>query len=71
MERIRLSNFINNVFLPTENYIESFNPSTGELNCLVPDSGKKEADIAVEAAHTAFKKWSDSFFLPKIRFTQK
>ncbi len=58
MDPIRISNFINNVFVPTEAHIESFNPSTGELLCFVPDSGKKEADIAVEAANSAFKKWS-------------
>lgn len=57
MKPIRISNFINNVFVPTEEHIESFNPSTGEVICFLPDSGKKEADSAVEAAHTAFKKW--------------
>jgi acyl-CoA reductase-like NAD-dependent aldehyde dehydrogenase len=34
------------------------NPSTGKLLCLVPDSDKKEADMAVEAACLAFKTWS-------------
>ena len=47
---IKISNFINNAFVATENKIESFNPSNGRLLCLVPDSGKLEADMAVEAA---------------------
>lgn len=68
MEPIRISNFINNVFLPTENYIESRNPSTDEVICFVPDSGKKEADIAVEAAHTAFKQWSVLYFTCSLIF---
>ena len=47
---IIISNFVNNVFVKSENKIESFNPSNGRLLCLVPDSGKLEADMAVEAA---------------------
>lgn len=69
MERVKLANFINNVFVPTDEYIESYNPSTGDLHCLVPDSGKKEADIAVEAAHTAFKKWSVNLNLHYLQYT--
>ena len=55
---IQISNFINNVFVPTESQIESQNPSTGKLLCYVPDSGKKETDMAVESAFQAFKTWS-------------
>jgi acyl-CoA reductase-like NAD-dependent aldehyde dehydrogenase len=47
---ITISNFINNVFVQSESKIESFNPSNGRLLCLVPDSGKLETDMAVEAA---------------------
>ncbi len=51
MEKIiKISNFINNAFVTTESKIESFNPSNGRLLCLVPDSGKLETDMAVEAA---------------------
>lgn len=45
---VHISNFINNVFVPTESTIESFCPSNGKLLCHVPDSGPREADMAVE-----------------------
>lgn len=57
--------------MPTDEHIESFNPSTGELICFVPDSGKKEADSAVEAAHTAFKKWSVTPIAERARILNK
>jgi len=53
-EPIIISNFINNVFVQSETKIESFNPSNGRLLCLVPDSGKLETDMAVEAALQGF-----------------
>ena len=59
MEKVvHISNFINNVYVSTESHIESYNPSNGKLLCTVPDSGKREADMAVEAASQAFKTWS-------------
>lgn len=39
-------------------YIESFNPATGELLCLVPDSGETDVAEAVAAAGSAFPAWS-------------
>ena len=55
---VRISNFINNVYTTTENQIESHNPSNGSVLCVMSDSGKKEADMAVTAANQAFKTWS-------------
>lgn len=55
---VRLSNFINNVYVPTVSQVESFNPSTGKLLYFTSDSGKEEADMAVTAANQAFKTWS-------------
>jgi hypothetical protein len=43
-----ISNFINNVFVPTAETIDSFSPINGKLLCQVPDSGAREADMAVE-----------------------
>jgi acyl-CoA reductase-like NAD-dependent aldehyde dehydrogenase len=54
----RISNFINNVYVDTEDHIESLNPSNGEVLCRMSDSGKEEADMAVDAAKKAFKTWS-------------
>ena len=56
---VQINNFINNVFVSgDQDKIESFNPSNGELICTMPDSGHKEADMAVSAAAEAFKTWS-------------
>jgi acyl-CoA reductase-like NAD-dependent aldehyde dehydrogenase len=68
---IKISNFINNVFQPTNDYIESYSPNTGKLLCLVPDSGKRESDMAVEAAHTAFKTWSVKPVAERARILNK
>ncbi|KAK1338040.1 hypothetical protein QTO34_001147 [Cnephaeus nilssonii] len=45
-------------FLPCNSYIDSYDPSTGEVYCRVPDSGKEEVEAAVEAARAAFPGWS-------------
>ncbi len=50
---IELKNFINGQFLPTDEYIESFDPSTAEAYAKVPRSGKSEVDLAVAAAEKA------------------
>ena len=39
-------------------YIENYNPSTGQVYCLIPDSSKEDVDVAVESASSAFKEWS-------------
>lgn len=37
-----LENYIGGKFVPCQNHIDSYNPSTGEVYCKVPDSGKDE-----------------------------
>nr|XP_027794342.1 2-aminomuconic semialdehyde dehydrogenase [Marmota flaviventris] len=58
MELLMLENFIDGRFLPCHSYIDSYDPSTGEVYCKVPDSGKEEIEAAVEAARKAFPSWS-------------
>ncbi|XP_054578308.1 2-aminomuconic semialdehyde dehydrogenase isoform X2 [Eptesicus fuscus] len=55
---LMLENFIGGKFLPCNSYIDSYDPSTGEVYCRVPDSGKEEVEAAVEAARAAFPGWS-------------
>ncbi|EDO46344.1 predicted protein [Nematostella vectensis] len=57
---IVLQNFINGEFLSCDRYIDSYDPSRGEVYCKVPDSGKEHVDLAVAAANAAFKSWSVS-----------
>ena len=40
------------------NYLDNYNPSTGKVYSLIPDSDKDDVDIAVAAAKKAFKGWS-------------
>ena len=53
---LMLENFINGQFVPCENHIDSYDPSTGKVYCKVPDSDKKEVDMAVKAARDAFER---------------
>nr|XP_045014912.1 2-aminomuconic semialdehyde dehydrogenase isoform X2 [Jaculus jaculus] len=57
-ELLMLENFIGGKFLPCNSYIDSYDPSTGEVYCKVPNSGKEEIEAAVEAAREAFPAWS-------------
>ena len=51
-----LDNFINGEFVPCGAHIDSYDPSTGNVYCKVPDSGKEEVDLAVKAAKEAFER---------------
>jgi aminomuconate-semialdehyde/2-hydroxymuconate-6-semialdehyde dehydrogenase len=42
----------------SENYLDNFNPSTGEVYSLIPDSDERDVESAVEAASKAFPVWS-------------
>lgn len=37
-----LENYIGGKFLPCGSHIDSYDPSTGEVYCRVPDSGEEE-----------------------------
>lgn len=39
---LTLENFINGKFVPCNSYLDSYDPSTGEVYCRVPNSGKEE-----------------------------
>ncbi|MCS7085553.1 MAG: aldehyde dehydrogenase [Bacteroidia bacterium] len=54
----RLTNYIGGRNVATENYLENVEPATGQVYCLVPDSGLKETRAAVDAAVRAFESWS-------------
>ncbi|XP_044532969.1 2-aminomuconic semialdehyde dehydrogenase isoform X3 [Gracilinanus agilis] len=55
---LELENFIAGKFIPCNSHIDSYDPSTGEVYCKVPDSGKEEIEAAVMAAREAFPHWS-------------
>ncbi|XP_010080682.1 PREDICTED: aldehyde dehydrogenase family 8 member A1 isoform X2 [Pterocles gutturalis] len=66
-----LENFIAGKFVPCSSYIDSYNPSTGEVYCRVPDSGKEEVEAAVKAAKAAFPIWSSKSPLERSRVLNK
>lgn len=58
MERIQ--NFINGVFAePTKGqYIDNYEPATGQVYCQIPNSTEEDIEAAVIAAENAFPIWS-------------
>lgn len=57
---LKLENYIGGkVVKPvSENYLDNFNPATGEVYSLIPDSDERDVERAVEAAKKAFPAWS-------------
>uniref|UniRef100_A0A8D0H4K3 2-aminomuconic semialdehyde dehydrogenase n=1 Tax=Sphenodon punctatus TaxID=8508 RepID=A0A8D0H4K3_SPHPU len=53
-----LENFIAGKFVSCASYLDSYDPSTGNVYCRVPDSGRDEVQAAVAAAQNAFPGWS-------------
>ncbi|XP_051947912.1 2-aminomuconic semialdehyde dehydrogenase [Xyrauchen texanus] len=58
MNYLVLENYIGGKFVPCSKLIDSYDPSTGEVYCKVPESGPEEVDAAVRAAKEAFPDWS-------------
>lgn len=58
MEKIQ--NYIDGVLVaPISNqYLDNYEPSTGEVYSYIPDSDKEDVDVAVKAAKEAFPAWS-------------
>ena len=57
----KLSNFINGAYLAplSGKYIDNFEPATGKVYSLIPDSDASDVELAVEAASNAFPLWSN------------
>ena len=56
----KILNYINGELVEPDsgNYLENYNPSTGKVYSLTPDSEKSDIDNAVASAKQAFKTWS-------------
>ncbi|MBW8050295.1 MAG: aldehyde dehydrogenase [Cytophagales bacterium] len=56
----KLKNYINGELIEPKSgkYIDNYNPATGEVYSLIPDSDEKDVALAVEAAKKAFPQWS-------------
>jgi aminomuconate-semialdehyde/2-hydroxymuconate-6-semialdehyde dehydrogenase len=42
----------------SESYLDNYNPATGEVYSLIPDSDARDVELAAEAARYAFDDWS-------------
>ncbi len=65
----QIENYIGGELMPplSDDYLDNFNPATGEVYSLIPDSDERDVESAVEAAKTAFPAWSATS--PEERFT--
>eukprot|EP01084_Bolivina_argentea_P126965 224658_1 len=56
----KLTNYINGEFVApiSGKYIDNINPSTQQVNNLIPDSDSRDVEKAVRAAQNAYKTWS-------------
>ena len=57
---IRLQNYIGGTLAEplSGKYLDNFDPSTGEVYSLIPDSDQSDVELAVHAADAAFPAWS-------------
>ena len=58
---IKLQNFINGNYIApiSDAYIDNYEPATGQVYSLIPDSDDRDVELAVEAAEKAFPIWSN------------
>jgi len=56
----KLANFIDGAYIaPIDNqYIDNYEPATGKVYSLIPNSNEKDVELAVKAAEKAFPIWS-------------
>jgi aminomuconate-semialdehyde/2-hydroxymuconate-6-semialdehyde dehydrogenase len=58
---IKLQNFINGNYIApiSDAYMDNYEPATGQVYSLIPDSDERDVELAVEAAENAFPIWSN------------
>ncbi|HNR19192.1 MAG TPA: aldehyde dehydrogenase [Bacteroidia bacterium] len=61
MSPTKISNYINGELIaPASNsYLNNYNPATGKVYSLIPDSDERDVQVAVDAATAAFPVWSN------------
>ena len=58
----KILNYINGALHQpsSKQYIDNYEPATGKVYSLVPDSDARDVQQAVDAARTAFPSWSQT-----------
>ncbi|MDX2301772.1 MAG: aldehyde dehydrogenase [Microscillaceae bacterium] len=56
----KIQNYIGGQLVPplSGNYLDNYNPATGEIFAQIPDSDERDVQLAVESAQKAFAEWS-------------
>ena len=69
----KLKNYINGALTTpySNNYINDYNPATGEVFTMLPDSGEEDVQLAVESAEKAFDKWSNTTVEKRSEYLMK
>jgi len=59
---MKIKNYINGEYVNpiSNNWIENYNPSIGEVYGQLPDSNSQDVEIAYKAAETALQSWSET-----------
>ncbi|MFT7352745.1 MAG: aminomuconate-semialdehyde/2-hydroxymuconate-6-semialdehyde dehydrogenase, partial [Flavobacterium sp.] len=70
---MNIQNYINGQFVdPIENnWIENYNPASGEVYGQIPNSTKEDVEKAYEAAAAAFPKWSNTTLEERSKILSK
>ena len=57
---LKIENYVNGELIKpvSDNYLDNYNPATGEVYSQIPDSDENDVALAVEAAKKAFPVWS-------------
>jgi aminomuconate-semialdehyde/2-hydroxymuconate-6-semialdehyde dehydrogenase len=57
---LKLQNYINGQLVEpvSKTYFDNYNPATGKVYSLIPDSDEKDIELAYQAANNAFPSWS-------------
>ena len=73
MNNMNIKNYINGQFVnPIENnWIENYNPATGEVYGKIPNSTKEDVEKAYESAAQAFPKWSNTTLEERSKILSK
>ena len=68
-----LENYIGGNFIGplSGSFIENINPSTGEVFCFIPDSHKKDIEVAVSSAEKAYTEWSATSVEERFRILNR
>jgi len=70
---MKIKNYINGKFLEpvSDNWIDNYNPSTGEVYGKIPNSNQDDVEKAYQAAALAFPKWSNTTLEQRSKIVSK